>query len=147
MEHVLLSQLGDHPEGVPVFDGLAFATPWVLLDRLVLADGESVDCGDQPGAGPWEQGFLVLSGAVELHGEGHGDTISARLDRGPGWLVAPPGQEQRLTHRGTRPAEILRLAVAAASAPHAGVALGRFDREALKWRETIHGGKDIVFLP
>jgi hypothetical protein len=136
-----LTDLGDAdaPAGLrPLFETVAFATPWRRLERLCLPPGASwTMAGDGPDN---EHGLLLLGGALEVRAHGPGTVITAALDVAPAWLVGQPGGGLQVANRGPAGALVLHLEVAAEGGRVCSAAAGSLAATALAWRPAIHGG-------
>lgn len=138
MHHLQLADI-DPARGAPtpLFEAVAFETPWRGLEYLSIAPGEEHRWGTD---GPAEYGYLLLAGDVELRA-GSGCCCA----RAPA-VLRTLDPDHALANTGTGAALALALEVQVASTAlsaavrREGTAAAPVDPQRLQWRPAIHGG-------
>jgi mannose-6-phosphate isomerase-like protein (cupin superfamily) len=145
MKHLLLDELDATASPVSALPGVDFCTPWQRFDYAVIQPGESIDIID---AGECvEQGYLVLSGQVELAAQNSAEPrarLTGANGTAPAFIIGPLGLHHSLTNSGAAPAHVLHVSVAATPAVDRRIYVGYFDADLLKWRDAIHGGSGRI---
>ena len=137
MRHVLLRDLGEKGERVPVFGDMTFATAWAAFDFVVLEPGGVFE---PEGEGPCEEGYVVLNHGAVLEGEGGGTSMQGQVE-GTGVLLAPVGLSHRVVNRSEKQLEMLYVRVEMReNQGEAVLRAAEADARVLKWRDAIHGG-------
>ena len=148
MKHVHIGEL--EKEGLAVFAGLRFSTPWSVFDYWVLEPGQVRTVVGEGKA--CEQGYVLMGGPVEFtlkpsrEGCGEQDELRGRSGCGPGFIVGPVGHDHSLENLALQEVGVLHVGVDLSAAEMAEARIdssprvGSFDVWALKWRTAIHGG-------
>jgi mannose-6-phosphate isomerase-like protein (cupin superfamily) len=150
MKHVHLAEL--ERDGGSVFAGLEFATPWSRFDYWALEPGKvRVVAGEGEAC---EQGYVLMGGPVELdvgsfrEGSDERKGFRGQSGAGPGFIIGPVGYEHALENLTERVFGVFHVRVELAreelDAVDPLVRGGAFEREALKWRDAIHGGSGQI---
>ena len=118
------AQLDEVLPNTQLLDGVGHQTPWTSLQCVDMSEGQSLDV-----AGEEEVVALLLQGQV--------DTSAGVALRAPA-LVRAANQPATIRARGS--ARLLSAHVGALKVDEPTVASDELNRQALNWRDAIHGG-------